>query len=329
MGVRMFCKVLLAAALCFAAFGGSSALSQGFPRGPIRIIVPVPAGGATDVQMRALGQKLAESWGQASIIDNRPGGNMVIAAEAAAKAPADGQTLVFTTDSMISINPYLYSKLSYVPDRDFAPVTLIGFTNTSLMISADLPVSNVREFIDLMQSRPGKFNYGTFGTGTNGHFAAEMFKAATGTDLVHVPFKGGAPMLQALAANEVQAIFIGPGTAIPLIRSGKIKAIGIYSDRRHPLLPLVPTMTEAGYGNIDGANAWWGIMAPAGTPRDVVLKLSDEIIRIFSAADFREKYLIGFALEPALSGPDKFAELLRADREKWARQTRAVNIRLD
>ena len=249
--------------------------------------------------------------------------------EAAAKAPADGQTLVFTTDSMISINPYLYSKLSYVPDRDFVPVTLIGFTNTSLMISADLPVSNVREFIDLMQSRPGKFNYGTFGTGTNGHFAAEMFKAATGTDLVHVPFKGGAPMLQALAANEVQAIFIGPGTAIPLIRSGKIKAIGIYSDRRHSLLPSVPTMTEAGYGNIDGANAWWGIMAPAGTPRDVVLNLSDKIIRIFSAADFREKYLIGFALEPALSGPDKFAELLRADREKWARQTRAVNIRLD
>ena len=326
---RICSRLLLPVVVLLASLGGNAALSQGFPKGPVRIIVPFPAGGATDVQMRALGQKFTEIWGQASIIDNRPGGNMVIAAEAAAKAPADGQTLVFTTDSMISINPFLYSKLPYAPERDFAPVTLIGFTNTSLMISAELPVSNVREFIELVKSRPGKFNYGTFGTGTNGHFAAEMFKAATGTDLVHVPFKGGAPMLQALAANEVQAVFIGPGTAIPLIRSGKIKAIGIYSDRRHPLLPAVPTMTEAGYGSIDGANAWWGIMAPAGAPRDVILKLSDEIIRIFSAPDFREKYLIGFALEPALSGPDRFAELLRADREKWARQTRAVNIRLD
>lgn len=328
MGVRMF-KTLMLAACCLGILGANAALSQGFPRGPIRIIVPFPAGGATDVQMRALGQKLAESWGHASIIDNRPGGNMVIAAEAAAKSPADGQTLVFTTDSMISINPFLYSKLAYAPERDFAPVTLIGFTNTSLMISADLPVTSVREFVEFVKSRPGKLNYGTFGTGTNGHFAAEMFKAATGTDLVHVPFKGGAPMLQALAANEVQAVFIGPGTALPLIRSGKIKAIAIYSERRHPLLPAVPTMAEAGYGSIDGANAWWGLMAPAGTPREVIQKLSDEIIRIFSAADFREKYLIGFALEPALAGPDKFAELLRADREKWARQTRAVNIRLD
>ena len=323
---RRLMRVLGAALLALACL---SAMAQGFPVKPVRIIVPFPAGGATDLQMRALGQKLSESWGQPVLVENRPGGNMVIAAEAAAKSAPDGHTLVFATDSMVSINPQLYAKLPYHPERDFAPVALIGFTNTCLMVSGALPVASVQEFIALAKSRPGALNYGTFGTGTNGHFAAENFKSATGTQLVHVPFKGGGPMLQALTVNEVQVIFIGPGTALPLIRSGKVKALALYGNRRHTLLPDVPTMAEAGFGSIDGANAWWGIMAPSGTPRDVIAKLSEDIIRVMSDADFRDKYVIGFALEPAFGGPEKFAALLRADRDKWTEAVKRTNIRLD
>ena len=315
-------------ASAFAAAFASSLFAQAYPAKPVRIVMPLPAG-AADTITRALGQRLSETLGQPFVVENRPGANMIIAAEMVAKSPADGYTLLFATDSLMTINPLVYSRLSYNPDTAFTPVAILCYTITAVMVSAELGVNTVDDLVKLARAQPGKLNYGTLGLGSNGHFAAETFKLATGTEIVHVPFKGGVELIQAIATNQVHMAFQGSGTAIPMIRAGKIKAVAVYNARRQPTLPDTPTMTEAGFPKIDGARAYYGFVAPAGTPREIVNKLGSEIVRVGNMPDFREKYIVGFNLEPAAGGPDVLAGVVRADREKYAQMVKRLNLRLD
>ncbi|MSQ72252.1 MAG: tripartite tricarboxylate transporter substrate binding protein [Betaproteobacteria bacterium] len=323
--LRQIIMLLLAACSAIQALPASA---QAFPSKPMRIIVPLQAGPA-DTVTRALGQKLSETWGQPVIVENRPGANMIIGAEAAAKAAPDGYTLLFASDALMSINQFLYSRLPYDPEKDFTPVAILAYTITTVMVSAQLPVNSVAELVQLAKAQPGKFNYGTLGLGSNGHLAAELFKAATGVEIAHVPFKGSPDLIQAMASNEVQMAFQGPGTALPSIRAGKIKALAVYSQRRLPTLATAQTMAEAGFPNVDGARAWYGIVAPALTPKDVVAQIAREMVRVATTPEFREKYLVGFNLEPVGAGPDELAAVIRADREKYSQLARKLNIRLD
>lgn len=305
-----------------------SASAQTYPAKPIHIVVPFTAGGLLDGLARGLGTELTSALGQPVIVENRPGANTIIGAEAVARAAPDGYTLLFATDATVSINPFLYSKLSYNPERDFVPVSLVAMTIECLLVSASVPVTSVKELVELAKAQPGKLNYASFGPGSSPHLAGEMFKVTTGVDLVHVPFKGVAEVMPALLANQVQVAFSSQAQALPHIRAGKIKALAVFNERRQPTLPDTPTMAEAGYPDFD-SRAWFGLMAPAATPREIVAKLSNEIVRIVNAPEFRDKFISGIGLQPVGSTPEQFAAMLRVDRERYAKKVKAANVKLD
>lgn len=294
----------------------------------VRLVVPYPAGGPTDVIARALADRLTGALGQAVVVENRPGANTIVAAVNVINSPPDGQTLLMTNDSTYSINPLLYSKLPYNPQRDLMPIVAIAHLPECLIINPIVPVKTLQEFIAYAKANPGKLNYGSFGPGSSPHLAAEGFKAATGVDIVHVPFKGGADLLQSLLRGEVQIMFASPNAILQYLRQGKLLALATYAPKRIPQLPDVPTYDEEGLHGLD-MNTWFGVFAPGRTPDTVVQKLADQIDKIVGDPVFRDQRLTPYTFVPATRGRAYFQQVLKDDVDRYKRLVQAADVKLD
>ncbi len=299
---------------------------QTFPSKPIRFIVPYGPGASTDNVTRIYGQKMLEAWGQAVIVDNRPGGNTVIGSEALVKAPPDGYTILLVVNTHV-INPLLIANLPYDPVKDFAPVAIIGSQEFVMAIHPSVPANNLREFIAYARTKPGQLNFSSSGGGGLSHLSGELFNSVAGVRMTHVPYKGGAPAVTDLVAGQVQLMFSSAGAVLPNIKAGKLRAMAVSGKTRIVALPDVPTFAEAGLPNFEATN-WFGVLAPAATPRDIVNKLSAELIRVQSLPDVKEK-LVNQGVDPWPGGPEQFAALIKSDLEKFARIVKSANIKLE
>ena len=302
--------------------GGANAQAQTYPSKTIKIVVPYGAGGGIDVISRLVGERLSQRLGQPVLIDNRPGGGTLLAAEQVAKSAPDGYTLMVTTDSTMTINPHLYAKLPYDPVKDFAPITQLVFLNQLLLQNPAVPADNLKELIAYAKANPGKLNYGSYGSGSQPHLAMEMLKSQAGLDIVHVPYKGLTQTVPATIAGDVQLTFSGAASSLAFIKSGRLKALAVGGKTRLALLPEVPTFTESGFPDVP-ANAWFGLFAPAATPRDIVMKLHAEVVRILRDPEFVQKELTAKGYELIASTPEEFTAFLAGDS---ARNARAVRI---
>jgi tripartite-type tricarboxylate transporter receptor subunit TctC len=317
-----------AIAPCLAFAWPAAALAQpAYPSKPIRLIVPFPPGGSVDPIARLIGQKLAESFGQQVIVDNRPGGNGVIGSELLAKAPPDGYTLIHLGASTHAVNAVLMRNLPYDSVKDFAPVATVQRSNYVLVVHPSLPANDVKQLVALAKARPGQVSYASAGNGNLNHLAAELFGMMTGIKLHHVPYKGGGPALTDVIRGEVQMHFAVIVSALPHIQSARLKPLAIGGENRFVALPQVPTFTQAGLAGFD-LQPWQGMLAPARTPRSIVDRLSGEVARIVALPEIRER-LAGFGMEPLIATPEGFAALLAADMAKSAQVIKAANIRLD
>ena len=299
-----------------------SSSSFAFPEKLVRLVVPLPAGGYADIVARQIALELSTQWKQPVIVENRPGSNTIAAADFVAKAPADGYTILMATDSTMSINPHLYAKLPYDAARDFAPVTQLLIVPMQLVAHPSVAASNLAELVALAKEKPGALNYASYGIGSVPHLAMEMLKSKTGIDIVHIPYKGTADAVPATVGRQVQLTFSGIPSVLAHIQAGRLKPLAIGGPRRSPLAPEVPTFAEQGYADVN-ANAWFGLLVPAGTPRAAISTIHAEVVRIISASDFRARYIDAVGLELVASNPEAFALFLSADR---ASQSRAVRV---
>ena len=323
--MRGHCLVAaLGAALLIAA---GTACAQGFPSRPVRVIVPFTAGSAIDVNARVIGQKLADSWGQPVVTDNRPGANTIIGTEAAAKSPADGYTLVLANDAALAMNPALYPKLPYDPRKDFAPVTLIGSNSLLLVVPASSAVKSVQDLLELARARKGELNYGSGGNGSAQHIPMEMLMSMTGTRFTHVPYKGVGPALNDVIAGQIPVMFAGTPGALPHVKAGRLRALAIASGQRSPAAPEIPTVEESGVPGFHYA-AWVGYLAPAGTPRELIAKLNADIIKAINAPDVRDKLAaVGFELQT--TSPDDFGQLIQREMARMSKLVRDAGIKAE
>src|SRR5512134_1543087 len=270
--MKMLAGFILSLA-CFAVH------AQAWPSKPVRLVVAYPPGGGIDVMARQIAEKLAPAWGQPVVVENKPGANTIVATDAVAKSPADGHTILFTTDATFSINPHLYAKLPYDAQRDFIPVTMLVLLQQMLVAHPSVQANSLEELIKLAKQNPGKINYASYGSGSQPHLAGEMLKHKAGIDLVHVPYKGISLAVPAVVAGEVQLTFAGIATSTPQLKAGRIKALAIGGPQRSPLFPQVPTFAELGYPEVE-THAWFGLFVPAGSPREAVSKIHADVKRI-------------------------------------------------
>jgi len=302
------------------------AAAQTYPTKPIRVIVPFPPAGAADLLTRTIGQKLGESWGKQLIVDNRPGAGGNLGLELAAKAPPDGYTAVMAAVTTNAIGMSTYTKLGYNLEKDLAPVTLVGNVPHILVSHPTLPVKNVKELIALGKSRPGDIVFASQGNGTLSHLEREMLKQMGAFTALHVPYKGSAPGIADLIPGHVQLFFDSIPSALPHVKSGRIRALGVASSKRSPALPDVPSIGESLKGF--EADSWFGIMMPAGTPRDIIVKLDSEVQKALATQEVRERLLAVGGFVQA-GGPEQLAERIRADIAKWGKVARAANVRIE
>jgi len=312
-------RMLIAALL--TAFAGFSGAQQAYPNKPIRFILPYAAGGNTSILARLIGQKLTESWGQQLIVDNRAGGNTIIGTEALTKSPPDGYTILMTTATHTILSP-----VPYDPIKDFAAVATLTSSEKVLVIHPSLPANNLREFIALAKSRPGELNFSSPGAGGVQHLAGELFNLMAGVKLQHIPYKGGGQAVTDLIGGQVQLSFQNSIAVLGHVRTGKLRALAVSGEARLASLPQVPTFTEAGLPGF-GVNTWFGVLAPAGTPKGIIDKLSTEIARILKVPDIKER-LAALEMYPFISTPEQFAALMKADMVKYANVIKAANIQL-
>jgi tripartite-type tricarboxylate transporter receptor subunit TctC len=318
-----FAATLAALALCAAA---GSAWAQAYPAKPIHIVVPFPAGGATDLGSRIIGQKMAENWGQPVIVENRPGANTIIGAEAVARAAPDGYTLLMAIDSTLVMNQSLYSKLPYDPLKDFSPVTRTFTSRQILVVNAASGPKSVQELIRQAKANPGKLNFGA-GTITN-VLAGELFKSLAGIELVHVPYKGSQPTVQGLLAGDVTMIIDGISASMPHVKSGKLRVLANMGLGPIAALPNLPTLSaEAGLPGFDVV-IWMGLVAPAGTSSDIVNKLHQEVVRIFQLAEVNAK-LAAIGQDLVTATPAQFATFIRTESERWSQVIKQAGIRME
>ena len=301
--------------------------AQSYPAKPIRIVVPFPAGGPLDVTARAIGQKLSEAWGQPVVIDNRPGAGGNIGADLVAKSAPDGYTILEGALSTHAVNVSLYGKMPYDPLKDFAPITLVATTPNVLVVNPGLPVHSVPELVAYAKAHPGALSFGSGSNGSAGHLAGELFKMEAGVDMVHVPYKGAAPALQGLLAGDTQLMFDNLASSTPQLKAGKLTALAVTTARRTALMPELPTLAESGLPGFD-IYTWWGFLAPAGTPKEIVAKWNTEVVRILSSPEMKA-FFAQQGAEPAPTTPDQFAELIRSEIPKYAKIVKASGAKVD
>lgn len=302
------------------------ARGQEYPSRPVRVVVPFPAGGGTDIVARLVTQKVGRAMGANFVVDNRAGAGGTIGTEIVAKAPADGYTLVVVSGSH-TINPSLYRKLSYDAVRDFAPVTMLASSPGLLVVHPSVPAKTVKQLIALARSRPGELIYASAGNGTPPHLAAELFKTMAGVNLVHVPYKGNTQAFNDLLGGQVSLSFPTMPSVLPHVKGGRLRALAVTSAERSKVIPAIPTIAESalpGYA----ASSWYGVLAPAGTPRSIVDRLQQEIVKALHDAELREKFLAQ-GLDPVGNSPADFASIIQAEIGKWVKVVQASGARTD
>jgi tripartite-type tricarboxylate transporter receptor subunit TctC len=318
---------LAAAVMATCVLVAPSAWAQAFPSKPVKLVVPFPPGGSLDNVGRLLAQKLSEAWGQQVVVENKPGAGGNIGADAVAKSPPDGYTVVMGALSTHAVNPSLYKTMPYDAVKDFAPLSLVAITPNVLIVKTGAPIASVKDLVAYAKANPGKTNFGSGSNGSAGHLAGELFKLETGTDVMHIPYKGGAPALQALLAGDTQFMFDNLANAMAQVKGGTVRAIAVTTAQRSKLVPELPTMAEAGLPGFD-ISTWFGLMAPAGTPPDVVARWNAEIVKALNAPDVREKMLAQGA-EPAPMTPAEFATFIARERDKYAKIVSASGAKVD
>ena len=313
------------AALCLLA--APLALAQAYPTKPVKLIVPFPPGGPTDIVGRFVATKLSEALGQQFVVENRAGAGGTVGSEVASQASADGYTLLYGSTSTLAMAPSLYRKLAYDPRKSFAPISMVSSGPMLVAVNASVPANTLAELIALAKDKPGSLNYASAGNATPPHLAAEMFKSMAGVNLVHVPYKGGGPALQAVTAGEVQILFEGLVTLLPQIKSGRLRALAISAAVRDPALPDVPTSAEAGLPAFQ-VNFWSGLVAPAGTPPEVVATLNAALRQVLAGGDAKAT-LTRFGLAPAGNTPPEFSRFIDSEILRWERVIQASGAKVD
>jgi len=322
-------KTLSPAVTCMSVLmlicGMQSAAAQSYPSRPIRMLIQFSPGGAPDLIARTLGSKLTESWGQPVLVDSRPGAGGNLAVEIAARSAPDGYTLIVVSPTIV-INPSLYRSVSWDPIKDFVPLTLAGTLPNMLMVHPSVPARTVKELIAFAKARPGQLNYSTSGVGTSVHLAAELFKAMSGINIVHVPYKGGAQAMMAVISGEVPLTF-GSASALSQVRAGKLIALAMTSSKRSAGLPHVPTIAESGLPGYEVVN-WFGVLAPRATPTEITAKLSQELIRVLKLPDVQER-LGRESIEVSAMSAQEFGAYMRSEMAKWAKVIQVVGARVE
>lgn len=307
--------------VCFSV----NANAQSYPNKPIRYIVPFPPGAFNDTLARIMSAELPKALGQPVLVENRPGGNTIIGTEAAAKSAPDGYTL-FGAALPFSVIQSLY-KTSFDVTKDFAPITLAGTTPNLLVANPGVPLNTVKELIASAKAKPGGLNYASTGNGTSNHLSFELFKSMTGTQITHVPYKGSAPAVTDLIAGQVQVMFDNTPNVLPHVRAGKLKAIAVSSKKRSALAPEVPTVDEAGVPGYD-VTVWFGILAPAGTPREIIARLNTEMVKVMRSLEIMDRFQKA-GVDTVASTPEEFGRFLNAEVARWAKVVQDANIKAD
>ena len=327
---RFVRTAMAATSIIGAAFAWCPAASaQPYPSRPIHIIVPFAAGGITDVIGRALGQRLAEAFGQQVVVENKPGGGTgQVGTEYVAKSAPDGYTLLVTADATFVTAPHVYGKLPYDALNDFVPITALGISPQALVVHPSLPARTVGELVELAKSKPGAINYGTFGIGSSGHLNIILIEGMTGTKFTPVHYRGAAPGITDLIGGHIQMMIVSIGLVRQAWQAGQLKVLGFGSSTRLPQYPDVPTLAESGLPGYE-AGSWYGLAAPKGTPPDVVAKLNAETQRIFNDPAFREKFLAPSFIFSVVSSPEEFAERIRTESAKWGKVIKDANVKVE
>jgi tripartite-type tricarboxylate transporter receptor subunit TctC len=322
--VRRLCAALPLLMASAAAVHAQAPAAEGYPNRTVTIVVPFPAGGGTDLGARLLAQKLAQKWGQGVVIDNRGGAAGLVGAEMVSKAKPDGHTLLIGNVGTQSINPSLYKKMPYDPERAFAPVSLVAELPFAMMVSPGLPAKNVKEFVALAKATPGKITLASSGSGGSPHLTGEIFSAAAGVRMTHVPYKGGTPAMTDMMGGHVDVLFASILESASYIKAGKLRGLAVTSAARSPTLPDLPTLAEAGVPNAE-SGSWIGLLAPAGTPQAIVDKLAADVKSVLAVAETRQT-LIEQGAVPRGTGPAELKALIDADRARYGRVIQEKNI---
>ena len=312
-------------ALVFAALAATAASAQTYPVKPVRLIVGFAPGGSTDVTARIVAQKMSDAWKQQVIVDNRPGAGGNIGAEAVARAPADGYTLLLATTGVMAINQRLYRSLPFDALRDFAPVTQIGALPLILIVHPSLPARSVKELVAIAKSRPGQLSYASSGIGSATHMTTELFRMMAGIDIVHIPYKGSGQAMADLVGGQVAIAFDQITSSLPQVEVGKLRALAVTSAKRFPSVPNLPSVAEAGIPGYESVS-WNGIAAPAATPKDIITRIQAEVARVVQLPDIKERFFKD-GIEPVASTPEQFAAHIRAERVKWEKVVDTAGIK--
>ncbi len=295
-------------------------VAQSYPTGPVRVIVPFPPGGGVDGAGRLISQKLSEALGKPFVVENRSGANGMIGSELAAKSAKDGYTLMVNGANFVT-TPSLYAKVTYDPIRDFEPVSLIALAPNVLVVHPSLPVNSVKELIALARARPGQVNFAGSGSGSTPHLAAELFNTLAKVDMVHVPYRGTGPAIVGLMSGEASVMFMPTTNAVPLVKSGRLRALAVTSRQRVPAMPELPTVSESGLKGYESSQ-WYGLFAPAGTPADVIALLNSQVVKIMQAPDMKQR-MTAEGLVAVGSTRDEFAAYVKVELAKWAKVIKA------
>ena len=319
-------KIVLGACALVAVALAAPAGAQSYPSKPVRFILPFPPGGPTDILGRIIGQRLAVQLNQPVVPENRPGAGGNVGTEFGAKQPADGYAIVLASPSL-SISPGLYKKLGYDPVKDFAPITLVAQIPNVLLVHPSVPVKTLKEFVQLAKAHPGKLNFGSGGLGTSNHLGSEMLKGLTGINMVHVPYKGSNEAMIGMIGGHVDMVVIGVPPTLPHIKAGRVRPLAVLTAERLPYLPDVPASKEAGVANYEVITSY-GILAPAGTPREVINRLNAEWLKIAVMAETKER-MSGAGYEPMTSTPEQYGEFIKTEMVRWAKVIKDANVKIE
>ena len=309
----MFSKSLKLCAATLGLLVSVGVVAQDYPSKPLRMIVPFPSGGVTDIVARAVAAKLAIELGQSVVVENRAGASGVIGAEAGARSPADGYTLVMGNISTLAINPVTFAKLPYDPIASFDPISMVAIQPLIVAVHPSLPVKSLSELVQYAKSQPGKLNYGTAGSSI--HLAVEFFSTAAGIKMNHIPYKGSAPALTDLIGGQVQVLFDPFSSIYPFVASGKVRALAVTTDKRSATAPTLPTVAESGYANFD-VSSWQGIVVPAGTPKAVIQRLNRDLVKVLSTPEMKERFA-QYSAVTAASTPEQFSSYIKEENARW------------